>query len=326
MARYERTRPFFAVVFSLAFIVFAGRDNQVFSEVISASSEATGITTELEVTVLNNPLVGVSLGPVPGISGTAPAAYNNTNSAASASASGIVNIPILGDTQIIGVDTGLLEVEASSTADGTSGSKTTSSQATVDNVDLQISSVTNVLGIESFVTLDATEVQASASMSGDYGSLTPSGSTTITGTHGAGSNQALMTVLGVDFLIEANPLANTMFTIDSSSDPLLSALTGSIDVILNEQIMTGDGTVSSGMTVNAIHLIFNGIGVGLGPALGLGLLDGDVYISTAQANQDTTAVPEPASMFLTGGSLFCFLGLNRRRRRKETDPATTNAA
>jgi|GEM_PF-1819481 len=80
---------------------------------------------------------------------------------------------------------------------------------------------------------------------------------------------------------------------------LLNGLLKLGTVIINEQIESGDGIESSGITANALHVKLN---KGL---LGLNVYNGDIVISSAHCNVNAKAVSEPqlpdSDGFITGG-------------------------
>ena len=62
-------------------------------------------------------------------------------------------------------------------------------------------------------------------------------------------------------------------------------VTGSITVILNEQIVTGDGNTNSGITVNAIDIMFNSFAGTTNDILAPLTLSGQIIVSQSQAGQ-----------------------------------------
>lgn len=289
--------------------------------VISAASSGYGLSVDADVKVLSTVVIDVGVGPLPLASGTAPAAYSDSASLAQAHATGVLGIPLLGLTDIIDVDTGLLQVSAQSNVDGGAGARSVSALAAVNNTNATILNVGALLSLSNLLSLDATLIQSTASVSGTAGALSPSGSTTIAGVHGVSGNQALLTVLGTAFLLDLAPAANTRLTIDSSLGGHLASLVGSIDVTLNEQIVTGDMSTSAAIDVNAIHIAFHGLAVGLGATTGL--LNGDIIISHSEAemcalNNGSPEVPEPASLSLLSLGMLSLGALRWRAKNRKT--------
>lgn len=263
----------------------------------------------------------LSAGPFPTASGAAPPAFNNTNSAASASASASI-----GGLGVVGsLSTSILNVNAQSNVDGTAGAKTTSASATVN--DLAVSLSTGNPLFPSLLNLGATIVQSTAQVSGNFGALTPTGTTTILGAGVGGS--ASLSVLGVDITAlvfgagSVNPAPNTTVTINDFTLGGPGVLTGSITVVLNEQIVTGNGSSTSGITVNAIDITFNNFSSAVfGPIT----LSGNILVSQSQAGQTAAPggggggaqpVPEPSSLAL--GAVMGVAGVVARFKRRRAD-------
>lgn len=249
---------------------------------ISAASAAYNEYISLTVSPLLGLAASVTSGPLATASGTAPGAYSDSDSLLT------LNIANL-------VTTGLLVSNASSNLDGTNGSKYASADATVNGLGLSI--LGSLPGL-SVLNLSATTIQSTASISGDYGSLAASGGTTIEG----------LSLNGITIL-DLSPPANNV---------LLDLL--GIRVVLNEQIISGDGISSKDFAVNALHVSFENV---LGLLDGtLGLINGDIIIGHSEASMmagpttpngpGPSEVPAPASLLLLGMGLLS-LGCLRRR-------------
>ncbi len=228
----------------------------------TASSSAFGESVSLTV----DPVIGgeiiIGSGPFPVAGGSAPPAYNHSDSAASASAGGDFTGDIL--------DTGILDVEASG------GGSSASATASVNNVALDI--VGDLL--VKVLSLDASEVTATASVGGACGALTASGSTSIVGGTFGG--------LVGSGAIGAAPGPNTV---------LLDLL--GVRIVLNEQFVGGNGSTSRSIEVNAIHISISDTLLSLIPLAAN--LSGDIVISHAEAaatcvladnDQDDDGIPD----------------------------------
>jgi hypothetical protein len=96
--------------------------------------------------------------------------------------------------------------------------------------------------------------------------LAAAGTTTLVG--------ATASLLGASLAVEAHPLPNTI---------LVNTL--GIKVVLNEQIVSGDGVTGLSITVNAIHVYLTNVNVA-----GVGILNGDIIV--AQSKAERNCVPE----------------------------------
>ncbi len=139
------------------------------------------------------------------------------------------------------------------------------SNATVHDLGISLVPVATLLS------LHADEVQSSAAVNGTCGTaLTATGSTTLVNAGTGGT-------LGLGLQIGATVPPNTV---------LLNLL--GVRVVLNEQIVGGDGITSRSMSVNAIHIsVQNSL---LGP---LGRLTGDIVIAHSNAQVVCAAPPPP---------------------------------
>jgi uncharacterized repeat protein (TIGR01451 family) len=208
------------------------------------NSSAYGVFAELDLVPLLGGGVNIDLGPVVPSSGSAPPDYSDSDTALSASLSS-------GSTGSI-LSTGVLSTAASSDITN----DTTSSNATVNDLNLSI------VGLLPLLTIGAETVSSTAEVSGSCSdeTLTATGTTTLEDA-GAGGT------LGIGLSIAVNPPPNF---------ELLNLL--GIRVVLNEQIITGDGVNSRGITVNAIRIDLTNTILSL-----IGALSGDIIIAQSQA-------------------------------------------
>lgn len=208
------------------------------------NSSAYGVFAELDLVPLLGGGVDIDLGPVVPSSGSAPPDYSDSDTALSASLSS-------GSTGSI-LSTGVLSTAASSDITN----DTTSSNATVNDLNLSI------VGLLPLLTIGAETVSSTAEVSGSCSdeTLTATGTTTLEDA-GAGGT------LGIGLTISSTPPPNF---------ELLNLL--GIRVVLNEQIITGDGVNSRGITVNAIRIDLTNTILSL-----IGALSGDIIIAQSQA-------------------------------------------
>lgn len=248
--------------------------------VVSGSSSSYGESVNVILTV---PLVGnvvLNSGPQPISSGSAPSPYNVSNDAVSAS------IAALG---LFNLGTELLLANAASDINGTAGDKTASADATVDRLGLST--------LAGLFRLSADQIQSSATITGDFNSFNAIGSTTLV--------DAVLSTLLISSGLSTSPSANTVVDIQG-----LLGLTG-ISLILNEQILTGDGVASRGLAVNAIHIGFTNF------VSGVNVLNGDIIIAHSEARilaqNDPAHVPEPGTFALQALGLMVMLFVAARR-------------
>ena len=201
--------------------------------------------------------IGISAGPVPTASGTAPPDYIDGDNVDELD----VTNPSTGNI----LSTDIITVNASSDI----ANDNTSSDATVDGLGVSI------VGVLPLLTIGADTVVSTADVSGDCsgGTLTAAGTTTIEGAGVGGT-------LGLGLTIDVNPTPNF---------ELINLL--GIRVILNEQIITGDGVNSRGITVNAIHIDLSDTILSL-----IGALSGDIVIAQSQAQVQCNEVTTSANL------------------------------
>lgn len=258
------TRP---LVVALATAVsFLGASPAVSADVIGGNSLGYGAFVHLD-------LIGLATLTAPSqpiASGTAPGPYTDNDLLASLS----VSQALLG---ILG--TGVLNTTASSNVDGLAGSRFADASAETDNLNALL------LGALTGISVTSDAVVSSALVTGDFGALSASGTTMLVNTS--------ISVNGVALVVTAEPSPNTViFNL------------GGLSIILNEQVLSGDGISTRGIEVNAIHISFDNF------LFGGGLVNGDVIISHADADL-VAIVPSPASCSLLGlAGIVC-----ARRRR-----------
>ncbi len=239
---------------------------------VSGTSEGAGV--QASVSLLATPLLDLNL---PNVSGSSPAPYNLSQTLVG------VNAP----TSVLTLDTGILTGAASSDVDGAAGFRTTSGTGTVNGTVLEIDLLSNV-------SLTASVLSSTSTITGDFGSLMASGSSIITNAVLTIDQPLLLPTIVLN--LDANAAPNTMV-----SSSVLSAL--GIFVVLNEQIQNCSSFLCS-LETNALH-------IGLNP-LGLQLASADIKLGHSYASM-AAAVPEASEwgMMLAGLGL---VGFAARRR------------
>lgn len=234
------------------------------ADVVTSNASGFGLDTSLSLLLLN-----LNLAPQAYAGGSAPDAFSVSNAVLSL------------DANVIGlarIQAGILQGEADSNVNGFYGSRLTSSSGSVTNLSASV-----LLG--SVLNLQATTIRSDSMIHGDFGSLSAMGTSTLA--------DVSLSVLGVTLDVDANAAANTV---------LFDAL--GVRVILNEQLMSGDGINSAGIEMNAIRISFTNV------VAGLGLLNGDIRLGHSSASMNAV-VPAPSTAMLV---LPAGLLLARRRR------------
>lgn len=230
--------------------------------------ESTGYSISVDLTL--TPLT-LSVPPQALATGTAPAPYADADAGFFLSES----TPGIGDVSAM-----ILAATATSDVDGGVGARTTSATGGLGIVGVDLAPLFG----PPVLNLSATAITAAASVTGDFGALATSASSTLV--------DLAISVGGAGLIIPLNPAPNTvLFNF------------GGLTIVLNEQFTGGDGINDASSVVNAVHIIFNNVD------FGGDLLNGDIYLASASALQQ---VPEPASLGLL--ALGAGVMLMRRRR------------
>lgn len=190
--------------------------------VIGGSSLAYGEQVDLLAALI----LSIDSGPLPQVSGSAPAPYSDSNAG--------LSLNLNAGT----ITSGTLSVNAASNVDGGPSARSASADATVESL-----GVGGVLA--ALLTLTSTTIGSSAEVTGNIGALGASG--------GAVLEDLAISVLGVPLVIPVDPAPNTVL-IDSAG----------VRIVLNEQSSSGDGVNVRGIEVNAIHVEFTNAALGLG--------------------------------------------------------------
>ncbi|WFB37122.1 hypothetical protein P3T73_05040 [Kiritimatiellota bacterium B12222] len=262
------------------------------ADVISGSSSGTGL--DIDVTAAG--LLTVDIGPFAQSSGSAPSAYDLDNEFLGVD----VDVGILVvEVAHVGADT--INTTASSTVDGSTGSKNAIGSSTVSGVDVTlIPAVDQIFPLPDFndlLSITATTIGSTSTSSGDYGSLGSVGTSVL--------ENLDIKVDGVSLVLDADPEPNTSVIVDAGG-------IAGLDIYLNEQIAIGDGITSSGIRTNALRIELDAITFGLVSAL-----DSNIIIGQSES---LIVVPELSTLGLTSVALAAAMGLcflpKRRRTRK----------
>ena len=159
-------------------------------------------------------------------------------------------------------------------------------------------------GLPPILTLALTSITSTANVTGDFPVLTPTGSTTLFG------GVLTIPILGVGpIVLAASPAPNTQVGLPGLG----------VSVLLNEQILTGNGVTAQKIEVNGIRISLNiPIFTSTIPSLRLGTLTGKIIVDRTEATLlaappaalPPAAIPEPPSSVLVavGGLALAFWG------------------
>ena len=251
-----RTRAV-VVRFAIAVCLVLGLGSSAKATVITGDADAAGVAI-----ALTGPLP-ISTGLVPAVSVSSPPA-NSANQ----TLFDLAPQPL--------ISSGEVTVNASTDVDGGPGTRTASADATILDLQLDLTLV-----LTDIISITAAEITSAASVSGDFGALGSTGSSTF--------SAVSITVDDVTFALDPNYAPNT--TIYNQ---------GGIVIIGNEQILIGNGTTARGITVNALRISLSVLGIGGGIVIG-------------QSQAALSAIPEPGTGLLLGLGLVAIARLGRRR-------------
>lgn len=235
-----------------------------------SSAGAFGERVELRLLPLLGRGIQVKSGPLPEVSGTPAPAPGETRTVASA------RVALGGLGTVLKANILTAHTEAAAEGDGMSA------EARVTDLGVDLVPVFRLLK------LGADVVESRAGIAGSCGGdLTATGGTTL-------ANAKAVGLLGLGLYIDASPAPNTV---------LLNLL--GVRVVLNEQIVSGDGVSGRSIAVNAIHISVNN-----SLLTGLGLLSGDIVIAHSEARVACAPVPEDADLLVekTADSEIVLLG------------------
>lgn len=299
-----------ASVFVLTFILA----KQVQSDVTAGQSQTYVLEAEVNVLgILSTTAQAGSLGDI------APAAYNTSSSAIPLNVNLGTSVSVLGigSVSLTAVNaTGVFNSTITSNVDGGAGSRTTTAFSQIAGSGGPFSLTVGdtqalILNPAPLLQLTASAIQSTTSVSGDFGTLSGSGSSVIADfglsiNGGAVINlTSLLTgagySLGTDFLANGTILASNL-TVDLN----LLGLAGT-SLVFNRQVAIGDGISSLQYETTALYLDVNSTLPLVGEAL-----DADIELGKSIASQDAVAaVPEPGSAVLFALGILTLLGHRR---------------
>ena len=260
----------------LAVAVCLALVSHVSAATISASSSGYGLRTDISALGID-----LDVGPLPnGVSDSAPAPYNLANSVANVNVTSNIPLVVSGE-----VGASLVNGAASSNVDGLPGNRLTTASGGIVGADIGAVTLPIIGNGLTILGLNGT-LSSTAQISGDFGSLVATGTTTIESL----SLTLAGTVVSLAPYVGVNVAPNTI--VDLSGLGILNAT-----LILNEQNVAPD---NSSIAVNALRLTTNLLNIG-----------GEIILGHSQCSVAT--VPEPVGGLLALTALM--LGMAFRSRR-----------
>lgn len=295
-------------------VVTLGLATEARSDVTAGQSQTNGL--EVEVTILG---ILNTTGQAGSLGAIAPAAYNTSSTAVP------VNLDLgtsasIGGIGLVTVDavnaTGVFNSTITSNVNGGTGSRTTTAFSQIAGSGGPFSLTVGdtqalILNPAPLLQLSATAIQSTTSVSGDFGTLSGSGSSVITDfglrlNGGAVINLTnLLTSAG--YSVGADFLANgTIITPNLTVDLSLLGLAGT-SLVFNRQVAVGDGISSLEYETTALYLDVNSTLPLVGQAL-----DANIELGKSIASQAAVApVPEPGSALLFALGIITLLSHRR---------------
>lgn len=250
--------------------------------ITSASSEGYALNASVDLlgsTLLDVNLLGTAAGST-AVPGSYPAHTGVSGSL-------IAGLPLLATGIHATAGVGLLYGDATFVGDQVQG------KGGVSDLDLAVKTYLFGIPTSTLIGLSDVTLESVSTVSGDWGSLSAVGHSTIT--------NATLNILGVNFDIAAMAAANSGPNADVSG--LLDIL--GVHLVLNEQIGGACSSFDCQITTNALHLWVD--------PLNLGLAGVDIVIGHSMAQVAAVPEPEQWGMMLAGLGLVGFVV----RRRKQ---------
>ncbi len=256
------------------------------------SSDAYGVYSD--VRVVNT--VGVVVGPVAGVSGITPPGYDKTLTVASLNSAinlGLVSLIRAG----LNINTGVLTSTTNANGNLLGGTNSGFANALVNNANVNLFTKASVAPAITTLGLGADTIRSASYAATDGTNGFVRGQSVL-----SNLNLTVLSLLDIHLAENAQVAANTV---------LLDTL--GLKIILNEQIISGNGTADASIQTNAFHLFFDDYVLGLRTITG-GLIIGHSAVRI-QVDPRAPSVPEPA-VWLQMIAGFGLVGSVVRSRRK----------
>lgn len=264
------------------------------ASVIQGTSGAYGIFLDLTITGVASTVGSAQL------QNTAPPAYDQNDSTASLSlnSNAVALFPVA-------LNTAVVNARIQSDVDATAGSRFAQGDGSVDDLSLALGLDGTLL--DPLLTVSSNQTLSSlARVDGDFGALTASQDSILEG--------LAISVLGTNISLaldaDGRAAANTQL-LD------VQGVVG-LSILLNEQIIGGNGIDDLSAQTNALHILFDAVDLSSIGVAGLtGLLSGEIVVAHTEAALNTTA-PATVSVSVPATLPLLLLGLaagSRIRRR-----------
>jgi hypothetical protein len=285
--------------------------------VTTGHADGTGIVADASV------LGGtVSLGVLPAASSVNVPAPDTDNDGSNLNVAGNTSVNVVGlalvDVNALSV-TGVLTTSATSDVDGSTGSKSASGTATLTGANVGLGGTSYTIALietstPSVISITATTIQSTSTVSGDYGAFSPVGSTLLANFALSVNGGPAVGLGGLTLVGGGNLLLGTHFdAFGNILMPDLSINLGVLDgslagatLVLNQQSVTNNAGFAS---IDTTALSLDVTSLTVGPVTN-GLT---VNLDLSESSAQLAAVPEISTVSALLGS-FCVLGLLRRRR------------
>ncbi len=276
-----------SVLFASAFAIMA----QSASAITVVSSNAYGVYSD--VRVVNT--VGVVVGPVAAVNGITPPGYDKSATVASLNAAidlGLVSLIRAG----LDINTGILTSTTNANGNLLGGTNSGFASALVNQAGVNLFTKAGILPAVTTLGLGADSIRSSSYAATDGSNGFVRGQSVL-----SNLDLTVLSLLDIHLAENAQVAANTV---------VLDTL--GLKIVLNEQIITGNGTTDAAIQTNAFHLFFDDYVLGLRTITG-GLVIGHSAVRI-QVDPHAPSVPEPAA-WLEMIAGFGIIGVIARRRQ-----------
>ena len=248
----------------------------------------TASGTDLEIAVSALSLVTLAVGPL--------AQAQISSSTPGSQVDGVISVndlKVIGGVSAQNGTNNALVTSASSNVTGVATTGLTTGAATTHN--LGITLIPGILFTPDFLNITSTTIGSTSISSGQYSALNSVGTSVLEG--------LVISISGVNITIPVNPAPNTLLVLAGLGiDPNIVA---NLSIMLNEQLPTGNGIGTSGISTNALHISINALNLGL-----ISGLNGDIVVG--KSTSSLTAIPEPSALAMVVSAIAGCMIVRRR--------------